>query len=360
MAGRIDEGRTALARGRYGIVVAAALGTAAASPAAASAVYTVSFDDSGGQFSGYYAPLRQDVQAAGAAWSGYTGGSGSIDVLVRFADLPTMSGVSATSVYAGASDGLAIYEQGVLGKLRSGIDANGAAPDAVITIGRTYLTNELWLDPDPYARTAAVPASRTDAESALLHEFGHILAFSGWRDPTSGALPGGYESSYDRLVAGGTGGLYFTGADAEALYGGPVPLTSGSYQHLGNEAPLPGSDLLGDLMNGVSFYRGTRYWISPLDIAMLDDVAAPLAPVAAAAPASLAADAAAVPEPGTLALLAVSLGLLHLLAGRARRRGPASPPASRRGAARRGCAHARADRPGLSPAAARTNPRRAA
>jgi len=36
---------------------------------------------------------------------------------------------------------------------------------------------------------------------------------------------------------------------------------------------------------------------------------------------SLAADAAAVPEPGTLALLALSLGLLHLLAGRARRRG---------------------------------------
>src|SRR6185437_4755740 len=125
MAGRIEEGRTALARRRHGIAVAAALGVAAvgASPASASAVYTVSFDDPGGHFSRYYAPLRHDIQAAGAAWDPYAGGSGGIDILVRFADMPTMSGVSTTSAYAGASGGLAVYEQGVLGKLRSGVDA---------------------------------------------------------------------------------------------------------------------------------------------------------------------------------------------------------------------------------------------
>ena len=58
-----------------------------------------------------------------------------------------------------------------------------------------------------------------------------------------------------------------TGPAAEALYGGAVPITFGNNFHIGNSPPRPGDDafLVPDLMNGVVFYRGMSYGISPLD-----------------------------------------------------------------------------------------------
>ena len=55
------------------------------------------------------------------------------------------------------------------------------------------------------------------------------------------------------------------------LYGGPVPVTFGNVAHIGNDSSRPGSDLIPDLMNGVVFFRGTRYDISPLDLAIVAD-----------------------------------------------------------------------------------------
>ena len=63
----------------------------------------------------------------------------------------------------------------------------------------------------------------------------------------------------------------------ETVYGGPVPMTYGDYPHFGNEPPRPGSDLIDhELMNGVVFYYGQRYYISPLDLAVLEDVGVPV------------------------------------------------------------------------------------
>jgi hypothetical protein len=298
-------------RGTARLLPAAASLLLGAAPAAASVAYSVSFDDPGGQYSSYYGRLRSDIQAAGADWTRYLAGSGTINLTVRFTDIPTMASYSATSAYVRSDGGIAVYEQGALAKLQAG--GSGGGSDAIINIGRLYLTNELWFDPNPSARTAPVPGNRTDAESAFIHEFGHIFAFSGWRDPTTGALPGGYESSFDALVAQRAGRLYFTGAHAEALYGGPVPLTSGNYEHVGNGDGGPGGDLLSDLMNGVIFYRGTRYDISTLDLAILDDTGAALAPAGTAAlatPPAALPRAADIPEPGAAPLLASSLAVL--------------------------------------------------
>jgi hypothetical protein len=71
-----------------------------------------------------------------------------------------------------------------------------------------------------------------------------------------------------------------------------VPLTYGNYHHFGNADPRPGSDLIPDLMNGVVFFRGQRYNISPLDLALLADVGVP------------------VPEPTALTI--VSIGIVCL------------------------------------------------
>jgi hypothetical protein len=110
--------------------------------------------------------------------------------------------------------------------------------------------------------------------------------------------------------------LAFTGPSATALYGGPVPLTVGSYAHLGNPAPLPGTDLIPDLMNGVAFTRGTRYHITPLDLAMLRDLESTLPSGVAdltgglrAAPMLEAPPPLAVPEPSTWLLMVAGLAL---------------------------------------------------
>jgi hypothetical protein len=67
---------------------------------------------------------------------------------------------------------------------------------------------------------------------------------------------------------------YFTGLNAEDVFGGPVPLTIGNLYHVGNPSG-PGAGLEvypGDLMNGNIFYRGTRYDISTLDAAIFADL----------------------------------------------------------------------------------------
>ena len=68
-----------------------------------------------------------------------------------------------------------MFEQGAASEVLTGLDPNGAATDATIRIGTGYLTNELWFDPNAFARTAPVPSNKIDAESAFLHEMGHIL-----------------------------------------------------------------------------------------------------------------------------------------------------------------------------------------
>lgn len=298
-----------------------------ANPVQAAPVFNISFYDPSAQFAQYYSPLRTDIRAAGAAWMKDVAGNGSIDIQVRFDDGPTMASYSATSAYVRNNGPIAVYEQGMMSKLRTQIDPNGAAPDAIITIGRTYLTNELWLDPNPSARTAPVPTNKTDAESALLHEFGHMLGFAGWRNNGDGSLNGNYESTYDALVALRGGELYFTGAHAEAVYGGPVPLTSGNYVHVGNLSPLPGSNLILDLMNGVEFYRGTRYSISSLDLAMMEDIGAPLTTAGLAGAAPRPAGLPGPADVGEPAAVAFLLPGLLLVWGVKRTRGSLHPEA---------------------------------
>jgi hypothetical protein len=283
------------------VSIASAVVAAISASAEAGIVYAVSFDDPASQYTAYYSEIETGIEAAGATWATYLAGNASIAVEVRFSTIATESGASAASVFVGTDGPLSVYEQGVAAQLRSGVSANPGGPDAIVTIGGSYLTDDLWFDPDPHRRTASVPSNKVDAQSVFLHEFGHILGFNGFRDPITGALPGSFESTFDRYVVAGAGGLSFTGPEAEAVYGAPVPLTLGNYVHVGNLPPEPGADLLGDLMNGVAFEDGRRYDISPLDLAVLADAGVGLTANAATL---LAED---IPEPSSLALLLVPL-----------------------------------------------------
>jgi hypothetical protein len=255
-------------------------------------------------------------RAAGDRWSTYLPGSARLEVEIGFSTtVPRATGRSVTSSFVGREGSWSVFEQGAAAELRTGIDPNGNLPDIEFVFNPAYLST-LWFDPDPYSRTADVPRFQLDAMSVLLHEFGHALAFNGWRDPYTGAVDGGSMSAYDRATAfDANGAAVFIGPAAMAVYGGPVPLTVGNYTHLGNEAPRPGPNLVGDLMNGIVFYTGTRYDISRLDAAILQDVGL--------------ADTYAIPEPSTLSLsLAAFIALA--IAGRRRLRMRQHLPMKRR------------------------------
>ena len=290
------------------------------SGARAKITFQVGFSDPGSVYSAYYDRIRRNVVSAGDEWATYFGSglNATLQVQLSFADIATASASSFTNSYVGLSSGLSTYEQGAAYEIRTGLDPNGSAPDIRMAIGRNgYLQNELWFDPSPQLQNTTVPLNRTDARSVFLHEFAHAFAFNGWRDGTTGTLPGGYQSTFDAWVTKGSylgqPQLYFNGGSARALYGGPVPLTFANYGHLGNAGPRPGSQLIGDLMGGVSFYRGSRYHVTPLDLAILRDTGLTAfgsgAAMASAEPPNFAAVAfsTAVPEPGTYALMGLGL-----------------------------------------------------
>ncbi|MFY7975907.1 MAG: PEP-CTERM sorting domain-containing protein [Rubrivivax sp.] len=286
-------------------------------PAQATTRIAVSFDDPGALYGRYYADIERTTVAAGSEWLSHfalVAPGAELSVRVGFASIATANGRSASSAFVWTDgDGVGVFEQGAAHELRTGIDINGESADIEFNLGIDgYLQDELWFDPDPAARLASVPADRTDAVSVMLHEFGHALGFNGWRHGLSGDLAGNYQSTFDAWVrpyetANGTV-LQFHGAAALLHHGAPVPLTYGNYAHLGNLGSASGADLVPDLMNGIVFYRGTRYDISALDLRILHDIGLPVT--------------LAVPEPGTFALWLAGLGLLA-----AARRGSRRPTA---------------------------------
>lgn len=300
-------------------MAACALLVAFAIPGSASAFvkFHITFDASAAVLTDTErANIEAHVRAAGQRWVDVIGipTPRYIEIEVSIDDIPTANGASATTAFIGTIDGRDTYEQGVARELRLNEDPNMGEPDGHITIGLDYLRNELWFDPDPVHRTAPVPGNRTDAMSTMLHELGHIIAYNGWADLTTGAPNPNYWSIFDSWFVPGAAPV-FAGPAAVAAWGAPPELTIGNIFHWANAtqqvestqarcvaepvfwrwgAPVPGMcsvppsadaphdtgtkgtdgspGLVNQLMNGVVFYRGTRYDISSLDIGVLQDV----------------------------------------------------------------------------------------
>jgi hypothetical protein len=231
------------------------------------------------------AALVADMQAAAADWSRYLNGLGVINIQINITPTTRANGAPGTTVPSGTDGARTVYEPGTIYEMVTGTDPNGASPDVIINIDPTHLQNTLWLDPNP-TNPSPIPSNRVDAVSVLRHELGHGFGIVGWRDLNTGSLPATYESSWDKLVQlHADGSAWFTGIQAEAVYGGPVPvttLTNGEqYFHLGNGTEADSSDL----MNGVTFRFGTSYQISALDLAILKDLGMPEVPMGNPPPA---------------------------------------------------------------------------
>lgn len=282
-------------------VVLATIGLVA--PARAAITFNVSFNDPGNAFAAYYADITSHALAAGNDWGSrlVSNTPSSLEIIVNFPNIPRASGRSMVSSFFGTVNGTNIFEQGAAAEIKTGIDPNGAAPDIEINFGSDYLMNELWFDPNPLLRTAPVPINRTDAYSVFIHEVGHALSFNGFRDVNGTPPPSGDLSTYDQFIKfnniNGENIPFFTGSAAVAEFGADVPLTFGNMYHVGNAAPRPGEELIPDMMNGVVYFRGVRYNISALDLAITQDAGLPVL-------------AAVVPESSTLLLGLLGMGAL--------------------------------------------------
>jgi len=262
--------------------------------------------------------LTSHYQAAGQEWAQNLGifQARSIEILIGVENIATANASSATSVFFGVFGDRNTFEQGAAYELRTGLDPNGGSADVVVNIGLNYLRNELWFDPDPTSRTAQVPLNKTDAMTSALHEMGHALAYSGWANGL-GVPPEDFWSTFDRWMQVSAPTL-FEGPASMIVYGSAPELTTNNINHWGNApglnqatestqssqpvlwrdgAPVPRNNctglvsvdrpasqsesssavnLLDQLMNGVSFTRGTRYYISDLDMAALHDAGLPI------------------------------------------------------------------------------------
>jgi len=269
------------------------------SAAYSSPLLDVSFSGDNGQFSTYYSSISNDLVLAATKWEKlFVGGNAStLNVDVTFDNSPTANAGSLFTTTLYNVGPISVFRQGAVDTVLSGVHNPSGPYDAAIHIGTSYLTNELWFDPNP-ANIDSVPIDKTDAESIFTHEFGHIFGFNGNRDQSTGTLLSDAESTFDALVSILNNSPYFIGSNAENVYGGPVPLTVGNMYHVGNQSG-PGAELAtypADLMNGVVFYRGTKYAMSALDAAIAADLGLVVA----------------VPEPSPIAIFCAALVLFWL------------------------------------------------
>ncbi len=234
---------------------------------------TVTLIDTAGH--SYDTALLSNAYAAVAAWSANIYGKGTIDIQITVSSntsIGTANGGPAVSVYVGQDGANGIYRGGAEQELLTGVDQNGSDPDILITIDPAFIDRYLFIDPDP-SHPSRLPTNKIGAIQILEHEIGHGLGIAGFRDPDTGALSGA-ESPWDRLVhLNADGTATFTGSAAQAVYGGPVSVTTEhnaeQYYHLGNSTRDP---LALDLMAGYGAPLGTTIPISNLDLAILHDL----------------------------------------------------------------------------------------
>jgi len=148
-----------------------------------------------------------------------------------------------------------------LAESQTGTDANGSQADATVYINMADLKNfNLNNNMSP-------TSSQYDLTTILTHEMLHALGFDGTIGSSTSQM-----TTYDTYVVTKNGAPYFTGPEAESIYGGPVPLAPASagqgsaYYHVA----IP-SDLMSD-----SLSLGQVKTISKLDLAILEDLGTPV------------------------------------------------------------------------------------
>jgi hypothetical protein len=180
----------------------------------------------------------------------------NLQVLTEQTSPKTLAETNATMISSNNSNGVTQTTTTFLADSVSGINSNGATPDATLYINLANL-NQMSFSGVPVA-------DKYDLTSILTHEILHGLAFTGNLGTSAGL-----KTPYDALVSIQNNLPVFTGTHTEAVNGNnPVALDSASagdgsaYYHV-----AIADDLMAD-----SLAKGEVRTISPLDIAMLQDM----------------------------------------------------------------------------------------
>jgi len=245
--------------------------------------YSVQLNDPSGAGGSADATLVYDLQQAIGFWTQYILGAGTLVVTLNIQNTTQgrESGGPSVATFAGTNGGLNLYEGAAQYELTTGQHVSGYSSDITINIDPGYFQ---YLDLDQgLSYYSDVPANKYNPIVVFLHELMHGFGMFTYYDQ-AGNLAGNYESTFDKYIVKTGSGAVFTGPNAEAVYGGPVPITTDStagenYGHFGNtisdisRSPFAVQDPLTlDLMNGIVFYFDYRYPISALDLAVLKDL----------------------------------------------------------------------------------------
>ncbi len=195
------------------------------------------------------------------------------------------SGTLASAGSDLSAPGSGFFATVVQKKIQTGVDANGAAADGEIT----------WNFGNPWEFGTTVDTSQYDFESTAMHELLHTFGFLSFVD-RAGTNTGRSWTTFDQylVTADGTrvitdsyrwntaynstltGGLYFDGPGAVAVYGGVVPLytpdpweSGSSVSHLDDDTFTGANSML---MNAATDTGPGIRVISPVELAILKDL----------------------------------------------------------------------------------------
>lgn len=218
--------------------------------------------------------IHDTVMAAGMWLSSYIKGTGSIGVSIDFdPDTKTMVGsayyfsTNLSTTLDGKS--YALYQAGTETEILNGTDPTGTNTDLRLKIGTSNLDAYYWFDPT-LKSTDDLPGNKGDGFRIVLTELIKGLGFDGWlpeSDTTGNTVKA---SLFDALVENSGGRSFFTGANAEAAFGGAVPLTN---IYLGDTQAFAAGQLVAPttlMSDQVPF--GERITLDPVTIGVLRDL----------------------------------------------------------------------------------------
>jgi hypothetical protein len=245
--------------------------------------YQIQYNDPYGYAGSMASVIEADMNAAMQNFVGEIQGAGTLLVQLNIVASNASNageladGGPSALMPNGSLDGRTLETPASLYELRTGTHVPGYESDIVVNVPSSAL-GELYFDPNPAAgdNIATVAPAKYDAITVFRHEVTHGLGFISLRDTGTGTL-GSIETAFDHYSSiTSSGADYFTGPNAEAIYGGPIPLTTlnngEQYSHLGNN---PNGPLANDLMSGTGLYNGVIHQVSSLDFAILRDIGVP-------------------------------------------------------------------------------------
>lgn len=204
----------------------------------------------------------------------FIAGSTTINLTVKVSQTPTgRFGGSGNWVFDHTTAGLDYYAPTVAKELSTGTTLNGTTPDLTLWVDPTTgYFKSLSFDAGAYTAPHTVPVNQTDGQTVLLHEIMHGLGINTTRDLTTGQFNADARTIWDFYFQQ-NGSQQLLAVPAFATHGlAPVQVSTDTQQenfaHLGNFGGLD-QGYVDDLMNGLHFFFGHRYYMSQVDLMIL-------------------------------------------------------------------------------------------